>query len=135
MITIFGGLKMLSPTNVLISIISCSPLGLLEPFGGTCLRHALSKICQYATTYDKLNINILFAPIKVAQTSIPKCILQTKKSNKGKQAWDKVCIEYGLWPRKINMLVKTRQVFSLCFLFYFKFLSFLISFWLICKFV
>jgi hypothetical protein len=127
---------MLSPTSVLISIISCSLLSLLEPFGGTCLGHALSKICQYTTTYDKVSIDLLFALIKVAQTFIQKCITQTKKSNKGKQAWDKVCIEYGLWPRKINMPMKTRQVFYLCSFFKTNLIpSFLISFLLIYKFV
>jgi hypothetical protein len=73
-ITIFGGLKTLSPTNVFIFIISCSPLGLLEPFGGICFEHAFSKICQYATTYDKVSINLLSTPIKVAQISTQKCI-------------------------------------------------------------
>jgi hypothetical protein len=37
---------MFSPTRVLISITSCSPLGLLEPFSGTCFGHAFSKVCQ-----------------------------------------------------------------------------------------
>jgi hypothetical protein len=72
MITIFGGLKMLSPTTVLNSIMSCSPLGLLEPFGGTCFRHALLKVCQYVITYDKMSIGLLFIPIKVVKTSIQK---------------------------------------------------------------
>jgi len=35
---------MLSHTSVLISIISCNPLGLLEPFGGICFGHTLSKV-------------------------------------------------------------------------------------------
>jgi hypothetical protein len=57
---------MFSPTRVLISITSCSPLGLLEPFSGTCFGHAFSKVCQYAITYDKMFVGLLYAPIKVA---------------------------------------------------------------------
>ncbi len=64
---------MLSPTSVLISIISCSLY-----FG-----HALSKVCQYVITYDKVSIGLLSILIKVVQTSIQKCITQTKKSKQG----------------------------------------------------
>jgi hypothetical protein len=57
-------------------------LGLLEPFDGTSFEHALSKVCQYATTYDKMSIGLLSIPIKVVQTSIQKCIPQNKNQTR-----------------------------------------------------
>ncbi len=36
--------------NALNPIVLCYSLGLLEPFDGSCFRHALSKVCQYVIT-------------------------------------------------------------------------------------
>ncbi len=41
-------------TTSLKSIVSCNVLGLKESFQGTCFDHAFSKMCQYATTYEKI---------------------------------------------------------------------------------
>jgi hypothetical protein len=83
-------------------------LGLLESFDGSCLGHALSKVCQYATTNDKMCIGLSYAFIKDVQGAIQKCITWLKKSGKGRQAWDKAYINYKLRPRKLNMLMKIR---------------------------
>jgi len=40
--------------------------------------------------------------IKSIQVSIQKCITWSKKFNKGKQAWDKACIDFKLNPKKLN---------------------------------
>ncbi len=40
--------------------------------------------------------------MKSIQVSIQKCITWSKKSNKGKQARDKACIDFRLNPKKLN---------------------------------
>jgi hypothetical protein len=47
--------------SALNSIISCSTLVLLESFCGSCLGHALSKACQYATIDDKVRNSLSYA--------------------------------------------------------------------------
>jgi hypothetical protein len=83
-------------------------LGLLEPFDGSCLGHALSKVCEYAITNDKMCIGLSYAFIKDVQGAIQKCITWPKKSGKGKQAWDKACIDFKIRPRKLNTHVKIK---------------------------
>jgi hypothetical protein len=55
-----------------------------------------------------MSISLCYAFIKVVQGAIKKCITWPKKLGKGKQTWDKACIEYGLKPIKLNMPMKTR---------------------------
>jgi len=35
-------------------VVSCASLAMMEPFDGLCFGHALSKVCQYATTDEKV---------------------------------------------------------------------------------
>ncbi len=60
--------------SALTSIISCNNLGLLEPFDGIFFRHALLKVCQYAIANEKMSIGLPSTSIKVAQSSLQKCI-------------------------------------------------------------
>jgi hypothetical protein len=53
--------------NALNFIISCSNLGLLESFDGSCFGHAFSKLFHYATTYGKMFISLNYAFTKVVQ--------------------------------------------------------------------
>jgi hypothetical protein len=76
----------------LSSIISCSNLAILEPFDGLCLGHALSKVCQYVISNDKMCIGLPYTSINVVQGAIRKCITWPKFFGKGKQAWGKVYI-------------------------------------------
>jgi len=47
--------------------------------------------------------------IKDVKYFIQKCITWPKKSsNLGKQAQDKACIDFGLRPKKLNTIVKTK---------------------------
>jgi hypothetical protein len=50
-------------------------LALLKPFDGSCLGHALSKVCQYATIDEKVVVSLSFAFIKVVQSKIQKYII------------------------------------------------------------
>jgi hypothetical protein len=79
-------------------------LGLLELFDGSCLGHALSKVCQYAIIDDKMCIGLSYAFIKDVQGAIQKCITWLKKSRKGRQAWDKTYIDLKLRPKKLTHL-------------------------------
>ena len=46
--------------------------------------------------------------MKDAQKSLQSCITWTKKSGKGRQEWDRACIDAGLPTRKLKTPVKTR---------------------------
>ncbi len=54
-------------TTSLKSIVSCNVLGLKKSFLGTCFDHAFSKVCQYATTYEKNYKGLRYLSIKAAQ--------------------------------------------------------------------
>jgi hypothetical protein len=72
-------------------------LALFEPFYGSCLGHALSKVCQYAITNEKMFIGLPYASIKVVPPAIQKYITWPKKLRKCKQAWEKTCIKYVVY--------------------------------------
>jgi hypothetical protein len=46
--------------------------------------------------------------VKDAQVTLQKSITWTKKSSKGRQEWEKACIECGLLPQKCKTPIKTR---------------------------
>jgi len=61
-----------------VSIVSCNTLNLLEPFHGSCLGHALSKVCQYATIDNKVCIGLSYAWVHsrlgiATKTTTPMC--------------------------------------------------------------
>jgi len=97
--------------NALNLIVSCNNLELLEPFDGPCSAHALSKVCQYAMINEKMYTSLSYTFIKYIQGVIQKCITWPKKMGKGKQTWDKVCIDSKLKPIQLNTLVKMRLRF------------------------
>jgi hypothetical protein len=66
-------------TTSLKSLVSCNVLGLKESFQGTCFDHAFSKVCQYATTYEKNYKSLRNLSIKAAQGDLQKCIIWPKK--------------------------------------------------------
>jgi hypothetical protein len=110
-------------TNVLKSIVKCETLGLEKKIQGTCFGHVFSRTCQYATTNDKVCENLKYVSIKFAQTNLQKCITWPNKFGKGRQEWNKACIEVGLRPKKLNTLVKTRLVWFLDIYFFVPFLQ------------
>ncbi len=77
--------------------------------------------------------------IKVAQVDVHKCITWLKKFNKGKQAWEKAYVDYGLSPYKLNTFVNMRYVKKFHPFVFFSHVGFLCFFlflvffpWLIC---
>jgi hypothetical protein len=58
--------------SALNSIVSNNSLRLLEPFDGSCLGHAFSKVYQYATTNEKVFASLSYASIKASQGVIQK---------------------------------------------------------------
>ncbi len=52
-------------THVLKSVVKCETLALKESFQ-TCFGCAFSKVCQYATTNDKVCKNLKYVFIKFA---------------------------------------------------------------------
>jgi hypothetical protein len=70
-------------------------------------------VCQYATTNDKVCKNLKYVSIKSTQANLQICITWLKKSGKGRQEWNKACIEFDLKPKKLNIAMKTRLVWFL----------------------
>jgi hypothetical protein len=83
-------------------------LGLEESFQGICFGHAFSKTCQYATTNEKVCKDLQYVSIKYVQKDLQKCITWPKKSRKGRQKWEKACVNLGLSSQKLNTPMKTR---------------------------
>jgi hypothetical protein len=52
-----------------------------------------------------------FTSIKNAQFDIKKCITGPKKFGKGKQEWNKECMDARIDPRKLNAPINTMLVF------------------------
>ncbi len=86
------GSNMNTMTIALKLIVSCDMLGLEENFPGTCFGHAFSKACQYATIEEKICKNLRYVLIKSAQRNLQKKMTWPKKSRKGKQEWEKACV-------------------------------------------
>jgi hypothetical protein len=74
------------------SMISCNVLDLKESFQGTCFDHAFSKMCQYATTYEKNYKRLKYLSIKIAQGDLQKCITWLEKSKMGRQEYENTCV-------------------------------------------
>jgi len=55
-------------------VVSCGDIGIDEPFDSFCYGHALSKVCQYVTSYDKVVHGLHYPSIKYAQANIQKYI-------------------------------------------------------------
>ncbi len=72
-----------------------------------------------------------YASIKAAQVDVQKCITWLKKSDKGKKEWEKVCMDYGLNPRKLNTPVKMRYVKNFHPFFFPPHVGFLLVFFLL----
>ncbi len=79
-------------TTILKSIVSCDMLGLEEIFKGICFGHAFSKACQYATTKEEVCKDLRYVLIKDAQGDLQKCITWPKEFGKGRQEWEKTCV-------------------------------------------
>jgi hypothetical protein len=56
--------------SALTSIVSCDFSTLLNPFDGSHLGHALSKVCQYAIIDGNVAVDLSLASIKVVQSTI-----------------------------------------------------------------
>jgi hypothetical protein len=94
---------------VLTRYSSCSLyFAYTQNFQGTCFGHAFSKACQYGTTKEKVYRNLKYVSIKSTQVDLQKCITWPKKYGKGKQEWNKVCLETKIRPKKLNIPIKTR---------------------------
>jgi hypothetical protein len=48
--------------------------------------------------------------VKDFQATLHKTITWTNKSRKGRQEWEKACMDSGLWPWKLKIPIKTRFV-------------------------
>jgi hypothetical protein len=94
--------------SVLTFVVNRELLDLSKPYIGTCFGHLMSKCCQYMTSEEKVCMDMKEVLLKDDQTSLQKTIIWTKKFGKGREEWDKACIEVGLLARKLKTLMKIR---------------------------
>jgi len=80
-------------TIALKLVVSCESLSLEENFQGTYFEHVFSKAYEYGIAKEKIYNNLKYVFIKSIQTNLKKCIIWPKKSRKGKQEWNKTCVE------------------------------------------
>jgi hypothetical protein len=92
--------------NGLNSIVSCASLVMIEPFNGSCFEHALSKVCQYVATDEKV-ATYCFTHLYKSQNWHLELHYLAKEVWKRTQTWDKTYIDYGLRSRKLSKPVNT----------------------------
>ncbi len=102
------GSNLMSMAIELHSIVDYCPLKLQQVYECMCFDHIMSKACYYATNDENVTTNLKQVNVKVAQGNLQKTITWTKKSKKGRQEWERECVERGLQPQKLKTLVKTR---------------------------
>ncbi len=94
--------------SVLNFVVNCEAFGIEESLHGTCFGHAFSKACQYGIAEERNCKNLKYVSIKSAQIDLQKCITWLEKSGKGKHEWNNACLEIGIQPKKLNILIKTK---------------------------
>ncbi len=57
---------------------------------------------------DKVSMGLKKMSVKDAQIGLHKTITQIKKSRKGRQEWEKACVESGMLLHKLKTPIKTR---------------------------
>jgi hypothetical protein len=78
-------------TTTLSSIVMCAPLQLEQPFASFCFGHAMAKNANMPQmTKKNVGLEVI------------------KKFDKGKQEWDRACVEVGLSTQRLKTLVKTQ---------------------------
>jgi hypothetical protein len=77
-----------------------------ESFQNTCFGHAFFKTCQYGTIEFFFYENLKHISIKSTKFDFQKCITWPEKFGKGRQEWAKSCIDFEIYPRKLNTLSK-----------------------------
>jgi hypothetical protein len=95
-------------TIALKSIVSCDILGLTKSFQSNCFSHAFSKAYQYALVDEIFCKGLKYVFVKIAQFDFKNYIIRLKKSRKGKQEWNRACVDSNVPQRKLNTQVKTR---------------------------
>jgi hypothetical protein len=56
------------------------------------------KACQYAINDEKVITGLKQVSVKACQGNLQKIITWTNKSGKGRQEWERACVERRLWP-------------------------------------
>ncbi len=53
-------------------------------------------------------MDLKYVFIKSTQAHLQKSIIWLKKFGKGRQEWNEACFETIIWPRKLNIPIKTK---------------------------
>jgi hypothetical protein len=62
----------------------------------------------YGTIEERFCKNFEYVSIKASQLNLQKMHNMAQKSRKKIKEWNKVCMDFGIFPRKLNILVNTR---------------------------
>ncbi len=71
--------------SALAFVVSCKFLDLWKPYIGTCFVHFTPKCCKFATSEDKVCMEMGEVYLKNVQTTLHEIITWTKKFNNGRQ--------------------------------------------------
>jgi hypothetical protein len=88
----------------------CELLKLLQVYEGTCFGHVMFKMCQYETNDNKVLMGLTLVNVKDVQIGLQKIITRTKKSRKGRQKWEKACIESWKWHQKLKTMFASKVI-------------------------
>lgn len=81
-----GGANLSTCTKVIRDIVKCEALAVENCFDSTCFSHIMSHLCNVGLSQDLCGW-LFDIDIKHTRSTLQKCIIWTKKSSKGKDAW------------------------------------------------
>jgi hypothetical protein len=71
--------------SALAFVVSCKFLDLWKPYIGTCFTHFTPKCCKFATSEDKVCMEMGEVSLKNVQTTLHEIITWTKNIKNGRQ--------------------------------------------------
>jgi hypothetical protein len=81
-----------------------------ESFQRTCFGHVFPKVFNHATTNEKAWNFFKLCFDQVYIRTFTKSHNMAQKYGKGKQKWNRACVDFGIHPLKLNTLMKTRYL-------------------------
>jgi hypothetical protein len=112
------GVRFANYVIALNHLVSCNNLVVFEPFDGSCFQHALFNFLIWITFNNKITHGFKYTSIKSIQVDVQNFIILSKKFGQGVASLGKAYVDFGLKPKKFNMLWMV-DIFYLWFFFWF----------------
>lgn len=87
-------------THVFKLVVKCEILNLKENFQGRCFEHFFPKLLNMPPLMKKFVRAWDMFLLKKNKAYLPKCIILSKKSNKGQDKWNNAYTKVDLGPKK-----------------------------------